>query len=79
MTLPAGHPGPVTAALPPDAVEAAMAAYEREGARLAALVPQVAAVQAALSGRRWVPGAGRWTPPDPGGPDHSAGSGRGVR
>jgi hypothetical protein len=51
--------------LPPEVLEAAMAAYEREGARLAELVRQVAAVTEALHGRRWVPGTGRWAPPAP--------------
>lgn len=51
--------------LPPEVVEAAMAAYEREGARLAELGRQVEAVSEALHGRGWVPGAGRWTRPDP--------------
>ncbi|HYT09119.1 MAG TPA: hypothetical protein VEL73_00500 [Mycobacteriales bacterium] len=49
--------------LPPEVVEAAMAAYEREGARLRELGPQVAAVREALHGRRWVLGTGRWAPP----------------
>ena len=47
--------------LPPEVVEAAMSTYELEGVRLAGLVREVAAVEAALRGRRWVPGAGRWT------------------
>jgi len=38
--------------LPPEVVEAAMTAYEREGARLADLVRSVAAVDTALRGRR---------------------------
>jgi hypothetical protein len=42
-------------ALPPDAIEAAMTAYEREGARLAAAARGVEAVGAALRGERWVP------------------------
>lgn len=46
--------------LPPEVLEAAMAAYEQEGARLRELVRQVGAVGEALHGRRWVPGAGRW-------------------
>jgi hypothetical protein len=46
--------------LPPEVVDAAMSAYERQGIRLAAQVRQVDAVAAALAGRRWVPGAGRW-------------------
>jgi hypothetical protein len=46
--------------LPPEVVEAAMAAYEQEGARLRELGRQVGAVREALHGRRWVPGAGRW-------------------
>jgi hypothetical protein len=41
--------------LPPDAIEAAMAAYEREGARLAAAARAVDVVGAALRGERWVP------------------------
>jgi len=49
--------------LAPEVVEAAMAAYEREGARLRELGRQVGAVEEALQGRRWVPGAGRWAEP----------------
>lgn len=41
--------------LPPEAIEAAMSAYEREGGRLAEAERGVAMVQAALSGLRWVP------------------------
>jgi hypothetical protein len=41
--------------LPPDVVEAAMTAYEQEGARLRELARAVAAVDAALSGQRWTP------------------------
>ena len=41
--------------LPPDAMEAAVAAYEREGARLAAAARGIAVVAAALRGERWVP------------------------
>jgi hypothetical protein len=41
--------------LPPDVVEAAMTAYEQEGARLRELARAVAAVDAALRGRRWTP------------------------
>ncbi|MGY1742649.1 MULTISPECIES: hypothetical protein [unclassified Blastococcus] len=41
--------------LPADAMEAAMTAYEREGARLAAAARSVSAVAAALRGERWVP------------------------
>ncbi len=46
--------------LPPEVVEEAMAAYERQGARFNQRTRQVDAVRAALDGRRWVPGAGRW-------------------
>ena len=41
--------------LPPDAVEAAVTAYEREGTRLAAAARGVAVVAGALRGERWVP------------------------
>ena len=41
--------------LPAEAMEAAVAAYEREGARLAAAGRAVAVVAAALRGERWVP------------------------
>ena len=41
--------------LPPEAMEAAMAAYEREGARLAAAARAVELVGGALRGERWVP------------------------
>ena len=41
--------------VPPEAVEAAVAAYEREGARLATASRAVDAVAGALRGERWVP------------------------
>ena len=41
--------------LPADAMEAAITAYEREGARLAAAARGVEAVAGALRGARWVP------------------------
>jgi hypothetical protein len=41
--------------LPPDAIEAAMTAYEREGSRLAAAARGVEVVSAALRGETWVP------------------------
>ena len=41
--------------LPADAMEAAIAAYEREGARLAAAARGVGVVAGALRGERWVP------------------------
>jgi hypothetical protein len=41
--------------LPADAIEAAMAAYEREGTRLAAAARGVEVVAGALRGERWVP------------------------
>lgn len=41
--------------VPPEAVEAAIAAYDREGRRLVQAGRQVALVADALSGRRWVP------------------------
>ncbi len=41
--------------VPPEAVEAAIAAYDREGRRLVQAGRQVALVAEALSGRRWVP------------------------
>jgi hypothetical protein len=41
--------------LPPDAMEAAMIAYEREGARLAAAARGIDVVAGALRGERWVP------------------------
>ena len=41
--------------LPPEAIEAAMLAYEREGRRLVELGRAVAVVGAALRGHRWVP------------------------
>jgi hypothetical protein len=46
--------------LPPDVVEEAMAAYERQGVRLVELGRQVDAVRQAIDGLSWVPGAGRW-------------------
>ena len=41
--------------LPAEAMEAAMTAYEREGARLAGAARGVVVVAAALRGERWVP------------------------
>ncbi len=41
--------------LPAEAIEAAMTAYEREGARLAAAARGVEVVAGALRGERWVP------------------------
>jgi len=41
--------------LPPEAIEAAMSAYEREGLRLAEAQRGVAVVRAALGGYHWVP------------------------
>jgi hypothetical protein len=41
--------------VPPEAVEAAIAVYEREGRRLTELSRAVAVVAGALAGRRWVP------------------------
>ena len=45
----------VRGAIPPEAVDAALAAYEREGRRLARAARQVVLVEAALRGERWVP------------------------
>ena len=56
--------------LPPEVVEEAVGAYELLGAQLAELARQVAAVEEALRGHTWIPGAGRWAgapgtaPPD---------------
>src|SRR3954466_2265544 len=44
--------------LPAEAIEAAMTAYEREGARLAAAARGVEVVAGALRGERWVPRLG---------------------
>lgn len=41
--------------VPPDVVEAAIAAYDREGRRLVAAGRQIELVAAALRGERWVP------------------------
>lgn len=41
--------------VPPEAVEAAIGAYDREGRRLMRTSRQVELVDAALRGRRWVP------------------------
>jgi hypothetical protein len=41
--------------VPPEAVEAAIGAYDREGRRLAQTVRQIAMITAALRGERWVP------------------------
>lgn len=41
--------------LPPEVIDAAMMAYEREGTRLAEAERGVQVVAAALSGDRWVP------------------------
>jgi hypothetical protein len=42
-------------AVPPEAVEATVGAYEREGARLSRAAASVALVEGALRGERWVP------------------------
>jgi hypothetical protein len=41
--------------VPPEVIEAAIAAYDREGRRLVAVGRQVELVAAALRGERWVP------------------------
>lgn len=41
--------------LPPEAVDAAVGAYEREGRRLARAVHEVELVAGALRGQRWIP------------------------
>jgi hypothetical protein len=41
--------------VPPEVVDAAIGAYEREGRRLVRTGRQVALVEAALRGQRWVP------------------------
>ena len=41
--------------VPPDVVEAALGAYDREGRRLARTGRQIALVEAALRGERWIP------------------------
>jgi hypothetical protein len=41
--------------LPPEVLDAAVGAYEREGRRLVRAGRQVAMVEAALRGERWVP------------------------
>ena len=41
--------------VPPDVVEAAIGAYDREGRRLARTARQVGLVEGALRGERWVP------------------------
>lgn len=41
--------------VPPEVVEATLGAYDREGRRLAQAGRQVALVEAALRGERWVP------------------------
>lgn len=41
--------------VPPDVIDAAIAAYDREGRRLVATGRQVAMVSGALRGERWVP------------------------
>ena len=46
---------------PPEAVEAAIGAYDREGRRLVQTGRQVAMVEAALRGERWVPAALDWS------------------
>ncbi|GAC1440968.1 MAG: hypothetical protein NVSMB55_07520 [Mycobacteriales bacterium] len=41
--------------VPPEVIEAAIAAYDREGRRLVAAGKQVEQVAAALRGQRWIP------------------------
>lgn len=49
--------------LPPEVVEEAMAAYERQGARFNDRTRQIDAVRHALDGHHWIPGTGRWAAP----------------
>lgn len=41
--------------VPPEAIEAALGAYDREGRALARTARQITLVEAALRGERWVP------------------------
>jgi hypothetical protein len=41
--------------VPPDVIDAVLGAYDREGRKLAQAARQVALVEAALRGERWVP------------------------
>jgi hypothetical protein len=41
--------------VPPDAIEAVVAAYDREGRQLAKAARQITLVEGALRGERWVP------------------------
>ena len=45
----------LAARVPPEVVEAAIAAYDREGRRLVRAASQIALVADALTGKRWVP------------------------
>lgn len=45
----------LAALVPPEVLDAAVGAYEREGRRLVAVRRQVTLVTAALQGERWVP------------------------
>ena len=51
----AGLRGDLAARLPPDVIEAAVAVYEREALRLAAVARGIDAVDRALRGERYVP------------------------
>ncbi|HEV2536896.1 MAG TPA: hypothetical protein VGU21_05230 [Streptosporangiaceae bacterium] len=62
-------------ALPPHAIDTVLAAYRKEGARLAAVASAVDLVERALRGEVFTPGMG-FEPPEPAGPEGPEGNDR---
>jgi hypothetical protein len=63
-------------ALPPHAVDTVLAAYRKEGARLAAVASAVDLVERALRGEVFTPGMGFTEPSQPAGPEGPEGNDR---
>jgi hypothetical protein len=63
-------------ALPPHAIDTVLAAYRKEGARLAAIASAVDLVERALRGEVFTPGMGFAEPSEPAGPEGPEGNDR---
>jgi hypothetical protein len=61
-------------ALPPHAIDTVLAAYRKEGARLAAVASAVDLVERALRGEVFTPGMGFGESPEPAGPEGPEGN-----
>src|SRR5947209_6291891 len=59
----------LTGSLPPHAIDTVLAAYRKEGVRLAAVASAVDLVERALRGEVFTPGMGFAEPPEPAGPE----------